>query len=321
MPVYNCEGTLNRAVDSVLNQNYENIELILVDDGAVDNSGKLADEIMLNNPYKITVIHQENKGQGGARNEGVKLATGDYLLFVDSDDEIESDLVSFCVERLENENADVIFFEYAMLNQKGELQKNVLNPFNFSESENLRENNSYLLLQGLACNRMYNLDFYKKSGITFREKIRYEDLLLSSEILYKAQKIIYTKRPLYKYYLSQNSAMRNSDIERNKEIFFVMDTIFNYFKENEAFDTVRNELCYLTVDNVYIATSLRLIRMRAKYKHLKQYRSYLKQTFPDYAKNKYLKKMSKQYKLTFKLLQFRLYFVIKLLTLIKDKRG
>ena len=319
MPLYNVEHCMERAIQSIFNQDYDNWELVLVDDGSPDKSGEIADRIQSEFPKKVISLHGENKGQGGARNKGVEYASGDYLIFVDSDDEIEPNLLSFCVERMEKEKAQVLVFEYSMLNPNGEVVKTAKNPFNFSENKNLREDNSYLMLQGMACNKMFSLPFYKASGITFAEKVRYEDLLLSTEMLFKADKIIYSSKPLYRYYLSQNSAMRNTDIDRNRELFWIMDQMFEYFRENDAFDEYLQELCYLTIDNVYVASSLRLIRIDSKHKMIKEFHNYLKTHFPNYRKNKYIGSLSPQYKLTFWLLEHRLYCAIRWLTSLKDR--
>ena len=91
IPVYNVEKYLERCVKSVINQTYKNLEIILVDDGAKDNSGKMCDELSKLDS-RIKVIHKENGGLSDARNFGLKIATGDYIGFVDSDDYIADDM-------------------------------------------------------------------------------------------------------------------------------------------------------------------------------------------------------------------------------------
>lgn len=322
MPLYNVENCLPRAVRSVMAQDHDDWELILVDDGSPDHSGEIADRFHEEYPDRIIAVHQANAGQGGARNTGVTYATGDYLFFMDSDDEIEPDLLSFCVGRMEQEAADVIAFEYHMVNEDGGIMKTVRNPYGFSQSGDLKADKSYLLLQGLACIKMFRLPFYRKSGVRFLENIRYEDLLWTEQILLKAEKVIYTARPLYRYYMSQNSAMRNKDVERNRELFTIMDQMFAFFRENDAFDAYYDELCAITIDNVYVASSLRLIRIDRKLPLIREFAQYLKEHFPDYRHNKYIRRMSRQYRLTFLLLECHLPIALEWLTRFKDrKRG
>ena len=86
IPVYNVRLYLERCVQSVLRQTYKDLEIILVDDGSKDDSGKLCDQLALSD-QRIRVIHQENQGLSGARNTGIRQATGEYIIFLDSDDE------------------------------------------------------------------------------------------------------------------------------------------------------------------------------------------------------------------------------------------
>ena len=106
VPVYNVEKYLKKCVDSIVNQTYKNLEIILVDDGATDNSGKICDELVeLDN--RIKVYHKKNGGLSDARNYGVERATGDYIGFVDSDDYIDAEMYEKLYEAIKKENVDV----------------------------------------------------------------------------------------------------------------------------------------------------------------------------------------------------------------------
>lgn len=104
VPVYNVERYIKRCVDSLQGQTLQNIEIILVDDGSKDNSGRLCDEFAQQNP-RIHVIHKQNAGQGLARNDGLNIAKGRYVLFIDSDDFIEPDTCEKLSDRMEQEGA------------------------------------------------------------------------------------------------------------------------------------------------------------------------------------------------------------------------
>jgi len=106
VPVYNVEQYLEKCVNSIINQTYKNLEIILIDDGATDSSGKLCDELAkIDN--RIKVYHKENGGLSDARNYGVERATGDYIGFVDSDDCIDSEMYEKLYEAIRKENVDV----------------------------------------------------------------------------------------------------------------------------------------------------------------------------------------------------------------------
>ncbi|MFQ8813155.1 MAG: glycosyltransferase family 2 protein [Gallintestinimicrobium sp.] len=120
VPVYNVERYIKRCVDSLQGQTLQNIEIILVDDGSKDNSGRLCDEFAQQDP-RIHVIHKQNAGQGLARNDGLNIAKGRYVLFIDSDDFIEPDTCEMLSDRMEREQADLCSFGYQIETLAGEL--------------------------------------------------------------------------------------------------------------------------------------------------------------------------------------------------------
>ena len=111
VPVYKVEPYIRKCVDSILGQTFSDIQVILVDDGSPDQCGKICDEYAKQD-NRVEVIHKENGGLSDARNEGVKYATGKYILFVDSDDYIAEDLVEKTVEVAETQNCDIVLFDY-----------------------------------------------------------------------------------------------------------------------------------------------------------------------------------------------------------------
>ena len=114
IPVYNVERYLDRCVKSVIKQTYQNIEIILVDDGSKDNSGKLCDSFS-SMDERIKVVHKENGGLGSARNVGIKSCSGDYICFVDSDDWIALDTIQYCVNLVLSNGTKVDVVEYGII--------------------------------------------------------------------------------------------------------------------------------------------------------------------------------------------------------------
>ena len=106
VPVYNVEKYLKRCVDSIINQTYFNIEIILIDDGSLDNSGRICDEYK-NKDERIKVIHKKNAGLGYARNSGLELITGDYVTFIDSDDWIGNNHIENLYKTIKKNDADL----------------------------------------------------------------------------------------------------------------------------------------------------------------------------------------------------------------------
>ena len=125
IPVYNVEKYLPRCIESVLSQTYSSIEIILVDDGSVDNSGKICDEIASVNP-KVKVIHKENGGLSDARNAGIKIAQGEYFSFIDSDDWIHEDTYRILADKIKQNHADIICFGMIELYENKRDRKSVV---------------------------------------------------------------------------------------------------------------------------------------------------------------------------------------------------
>ncbi len=122
VPVYNAEKYLGKCVNSILNQDYKDIELILVDDGSKDSSPAMCDEFAKQDK-RIKVVHKENGGPAKARNTGLDIAKGEYIAFVDSDDWLEPDMYSHLIELIKINNADMAFCEIALNHANGEIIK------------------------------------------------------------------------------------------------------------------------------------------------------------------------------------------------------
>ncbi len=118
LPVYNVEEYLDRAMESIVNQTYKNLEIIMVDDASPDNCPEMCDE-WAKRDNRIRVIHKENEGLGMARNSGIEAANGDYICFFDSDDFVETDLIEKCVEVLKDTSAQIVVFGYDRIDQNG----------------------------------------------------------------------------------------------------------------------------------------------------------------------------------------------------------
>ena len=119
IPIYNVEKYLRKCVDSVEKQTYKNFEVILVDDGSTDSSGELCDALAKEND-NIRVIHQENRGLGGARNTGIESCNTEYIMFLDSDDYIHPELLKKCMDVLKKNNCDIVLLDMISVNEQGE---------------------------------------------------------------------------------------------------------------------------------------------------------------------------------------------------------
>lgn len=229
IPVYKVEKYLKRCVDSVLNQTYSNLEVILVDDGSPDNSGQLCDEIAASD-RRVSVIHKKNGRLSSARNAGLSVAKGDFIAFVDSDDWIESDTYSYMIRLIMRYDAEIADIECRYATSSSYVMDAVE-----EKVESYREMDvlwSYLerglRLQNNAPFTVWR-KLYRRNTIgekRFREGKNSEDLIFNYEVLKEAASIVYSNVP--KYYYFQNSegisigSLKNADLallEFSEEIY------------------------------------------------------------------------------------------------------
>lgn len=166
VPIYNGEQKLNRCIQSILNQTYDNFELILIDDGSVDKTAVICDEYALND-HRVIVKHIQNSGVSAARNLGIDLSRGQYLMFIDADDYIEKDMFMTYIQNMEKYRTDIVIGSIQKINQ------NQLNVFKCFEDELLyplkfwnilcQDNNVF----GYVWGKLFNLDIIKKNNISF----------------------------------------------------------------------------------------------------------------------------------------------------------
>ena len=184
IPVYNVEEYLRECVDSVLSQTYENYEIILIDDGSTDNSGKICDEYAGNN--KITVVHKENSGPSPTRNAGIKAAKGDYIYFLDSDDYLDKEAFRKLVSVADNEVADMVFFDalsFADPEGSFEVKQGYLRKHSY------KTDTGYNVLSELNKNK----DFHCSIPLLFiRRKFLNESGLLIAENIYSSEDMLFT---------------------------------------------------------------------------------------------------------------------------------
>ena len=235
LPVYNVAKYLSECMDSVLKQTYSDLEVICINDGSTDDSLEILEEYAsLDN--RVVIINQENKGQGAARNKGIKLAKGEYILFVDPDDWVEADTVESAYQIAKNNNAQIVQFNYQTYNESsGEFQKHNLAKQLFDlYGYNLEIEKSFCFkdvkknclhsFDMHIVNRLYLTKFLKDNNIIFSDCRYGEDWLFSIGTLIKADMIFYLDKYNYNYRIRNDSSC-NSINSNVMNIFRVFNDI------------------------------------------------------------------------------------------------
>ncbi|GFI40945.1 putative glycosyltransferase EpsJ [Thomasclavelia cocleata] len=214
IPVYNVEKYLHRCVDSVINQTYSNLEIILVDDGSTDTSSQICDEYK-NLDERIVVIHKENGGLSDARNVGFDISKGEYILFLDSDDWMEKEAVDLLKLKMEEYQVDVVqsnfLYKYEDNHEINGLkilgQDQVLN--NFSAMEQLIKNET---IKNFAWGKLYKRKLLE--GIKFPYGKLFEDTYWIHQVFARASNILLLDIPLFNYWQRCNSISYSFSIKK-----------------------------------------------------------------------------------------------------------
>lgn len=199
VPVYNVEKYLNRCVDSICSQTYDNLEIILVDDGATDHSGDMCDAFAAADK-RITVIHKKNGGLSDARNAGLAVASGAYVCFFDSDDWVEADVLGKAHKALIESDADVAIWGFSkdfVDAQESVLRSEILNKSACVCSKANKEyfqfaDDSGLAMIGYAWNKLYRRSILMEKGLEFEKGVSLvEDMLFNAQAISAAKAIVF----------------------------------------------------------------------------------------------------------------------------------
>ena len=286
IPIYNVQEYLVECIDSVINQTYTNLEIILVNDGSTDNCGAICDAYAKQDT-RIKVIHKENGGLSDARNAGLDICTGEFIGFVDSDDCINKYMYETLYNLIIEEKADIAECEIwtSKQNYKNiypeKIVKEIFLPINWVEK--ILEFNEFSVWRRL----------YRKAsieGIKFKKNFIYEDVFFLVDIFNNLNKIVKINLPLYRYNINNVSITRG--IFNIKSLQAIDATIYQYeffstkiklenFKKhrNNFIATLINYYCILTLNTVYDENFLIRKKIEKKIEPLLtifNYKSYLK---------------------------------------------
>lgn len=217
VPIYNVEKYLNRCVDSIINQTYKNLEIILVNDESPDNCGVICDEYEKKD-NRIRVIHQQNKGLSGARNSGLSIATGDYIGFVDSDDWIHDEMYEILVKHITTSKSDVAICNFVESDSLGNSTLDSNPEVRLLDKKGVMWN--YLNYGFYVWRILYSRELIKE--IQFEEDKKFiEDVFFGANIIDKIKRGIFIDLPLCIYNVDNVSSLTRSGY--NKNIFLSLD--------------------------------------------------------------------------------------------------
>lgn len=233
VPVYNVEKYLSECLDSLVRQTYGNIEIIAVNDGSTDKSGEILSEYACND-NRIKVINQSNQGLSVARNVGMRYVTGDYILFVDSDDYIALHSVELLVSKIKSCDSDVpdiVIFSrrnlYSSTYYRDEILSEADTPITDGMTR-LLEDIASNRLRASVCNKLISTELLHKTDLLFIPKILYEDLSFSIHALVMAHKVTAIPDVLYIYRRNNFISITNTVSPRDVDVLVTIETLHQF---------------------------------------------------------------------------------------------
>ena len=263
VPVYNAEKYLSECVDSILAQTLRDIEVILVDDGSTDNSPAICDAYQ-SRDERIKVIHQQNKGISAARNAGIRIASGKYIAFVDSDDFVDCKMYACMLHLAESENVPLVICTgfYSSDKHTNRISKKSSSEIERTSSEELV--NKWLwstdektVLFTVVWNKLYLKKFFSKE-LSFKDIRIHEDEEFSTRLYLKDYKIAFVDQPFYYYRANQQSITYKPFTQKNLVTLDILCSRYQVYKENgwnQSSKKAAKNFC-----EIYIEYSIRAIR-------------------------------------------------------------
>ena len=306
VPCYNVEKYIATCLDSIMNQSYKNIEVILVDDGSVDETPKLITN-RIKDDKRFNYFYKKNGGLSDARNYGIEKATGKYLCFVDSDDYISDNYIEFLYKSIIDNNVNVSICDIERV---------------YSDHKSINVMNSdkiEMSIHPAAWNKMYLTDIFRRYNIKFLKGKWYEDLGTTTKILFMENYSI-VNLPLYKYIQHNNTIMHTYD-DRIFDIYEIVNDVEKFAVENNIYNKKYKEIEFINIYHILIGTIYRAsFHKKFSINMIKEIYDYVNKKYNNWYKNEYIKKLPLYYQLYLFLLRIKFHFAIYIgLKLFKNK--
>lgn len=215
IPIYNVEEYLENCIDSVLNQTYSNLEIILVNDGSPDGCGQICDEYAMQD-NRIRVIHKENGGLSDARNCGIEIALGRYITFIDSDDYIHARYIEILMYLAKKKNADIVVGDFVLFQVNNQCSDKVLRESDIQKAQILSAkhlyDNDFINGESMRLTVAWGKLYEKKlwDGINYPVGKIHEDTFTTYKLMERATRVVYLKEPIYYWRENPNSITRGT---------------------------------------------------------------------------------------------------------------
>lgn len=286
VPIYNVEKYLKKCLDSLSNQTLKDIQVILVNDGSTDGSGKIAKTYAEKYPDKMLYVEKKNGGLSDARNYGMKYATGEYIAFLDSDDYIENTAYEKMYNKAIEEKSDYVECDFVW-EYPNKVKEDLKYPYK-------NKNEMLAFVRVVAWNKLIKRSILVENKIEFPKGLRYEDVEFTYKLLPHINKFSYVNEK-FVHYIQRENSIANVQNEKTAEIFQILDNVIDYYKEKNIYEQYKDELEYNYSRYLLCSSLKRICKVQDKNKRkkliLKTWNE-LNSKFPNWKKNELLKNVN-----------------------------
>ena len=294
IPIYNVENYLRRCLDSAIDLDLSDYEIVAVNDGSTDGSPAIAEEYASRYPGLFHLITTANGGLGHARNVGLSLAKGEFVLFLDSDDRLSPGALPEMLALLADD-FDICFFDFITEDEQGR-ELSLTPGCNGPERFSLASYPELLFDRPNAWNKIWRRSLFSDCGVCFPDRMWYEDLATSPKLYLNTAKMRYVPKAWYRYLLRSGSITNSRNTKRNLEIISAVDSVLEYFRSAGAYEQYKPQLEYMAVYHQLLTASTRVNGIDWKTDVQEALLQDFLKKFPHFYENPYVKAESKKYR-------------------------
>jgi glycosyltransferase involved in cell wall biosynthesis len=282
VPVYNVEAYLAKCLDSLMNQTLQDIEIIVVNDGATDGSQKIIDEyVKKSNMFQA--LMKSNGGLSDARNYGIPHAVGEYIGFVDSDDYVDPDMFEILYQKAKVEDSDIV---------ECNLRHTYPDKEDIEIGREIYDKQEMIMFgRSVVWNKIYKRDWLLQTKVVFPKGLVYEDLEFFVKLVPHIRTYSYVK-PASIHYVQRNNSINNTSTAKTLNVLQILKNIHNYYLEHDYFTKYQEALEYYFSRILLCSSFSRMCCIedkRSRKEALEKSWDLLSETFPNWGKNKILK--------------------------------
>lgn len=318
IPVYNVQDYLGACLDSAIAPETDDYEIIAVNDGSTDGSPAILADYAERFPGLVKPVTTPNGGLGHARNVGVSLSRGDYLLFLDSDDTLSPGALREILSELDG-SFDIGVFDFVSVDREGRVLRYYKGCEN-SGSFSLSVYPAFLLSPPNAVNKLWRRSLFAETGISFPDRKWFEDLATIPRLYLRAGEIRYLPHAWYRYLQRHGSITRNSDDARNLEMLDAIGTVMADFERSGAFGKYCKELEALAAYHELLTSSTRVNLIDRNSPIQDALREDFLARFPDWEKNAYIRSWPLKHRILLSLILLRHRALLHVLLKLNEAR-